>query len=245
MAEQKSALRRILPLAGIALLSAALGFAGGWAATLTGANRDATEGVIREYLLANPEILPEAIDRLQAREAAKRLGTVQEALTTPFPGAVLGNPRGKIVLVEFSDYACGYCRHSVADVEALIAANPDLKVVLREFPILSPQSADAARMALAAAEQGRFAAFHKTMFETGRPSPQAIEQAARKAGMDLERARKVMASKKVEAELQRNQAIADKLGISGTPSWVIGEQAFSGAVGRDALAKAIADARKG
>lgn len=245
MADEKPTSRRILLIAGIALLSALVGFGGGWAATLTGANRNATEGVIREYILANPEILPEAMDRLHARETATQLGAIRQSMTAPFPGAVLGNPQGKIVLVEFSDYACGYCRHSVADVDALIAANPDLKVVLREFPILSPQSVDAARMALAAAEQGRFEAFHKAMFAAGKPSPQAIEQAARKAGMDLERARKFAASKNVDAELQRNQTMAEKMGFNGTPSWVIGEQAFSGAVGRDALAEAIADAREG
>ncbi|WP_324740883.1 DsbA family protein [Tsuneonella sp. CC-YZS046] len=244
MADEKTAALRILSTAGIALLAAALGFAGGWAASFTGMNRDATEKVVRDYILDNPEILPEAIERLQARESASQLGEIRQAVLTPFPGAVLGNPAGKVVLVEFSDYACGYCRHSVADIDALIAANPDLKVVLRELPILSPQSADAARMALAAAEQGRFEAFHKAIFQIGRPSPEAIEQAAKQAGLDLERARKVAASKEVEAELQRTQAMAARMGFNGTPSWVIGDQAFSGAVGREALAKAIAAARK-
>lgn len=244
MPEEKTAALRILSTAGIALLAAALGFAGGWAASFTGMNRDATEKVVRNYILDNPEILPEAIERLQARETASQLGEIRQAVLTPFPGAVLGNPDGKVVLVEFSDYACGYCRHSVADVDALIAANPDLKVVLRELPILSPQSADAARMALAAAEQGRFEAFHKVLFEIGRPTPAAIEQAAKQAGLDLERARKVAASREVEAELQRNRALAARMGFNGTPSWVIGDQAFPGAVGREALAKAIAAARK-
>ena len=244
MSEERTAALRILSIAGIALLAAALGFAGGWAASFTGMNRNATEKVVREYILDNPEILPEAIDRLQARETASQLGEIRQAVVTPFPGAVLGNPDGKVVLVEFSDYACGYCRHSVPDIDALIVANPDLKVVLRELPILSPQSADAARMALAAAEQGRFEAFHKAMFASGRPSPQTIEQAAKQAGLDLERARKAAASREVEAELQRNRAMAAQMGFNGTPSWVIGDQAFSGAVGRKALAKAIAAARK-
>jgi protein-disulfide isomerase len=244
MAEEKTAVRRILPILGIAILSAAFGFTGGFAASFTGVNRDKTEGVVREYILANPEILPEAINRLHARETAGQIGAIRQTVTTPFPGAVLGNPKGKVVLVEFSDYACGYCRHSVADVEALIAGNPDLKVVLREFPILSPQSADAARWALAAAEQGRFAAFHKAMFAIGRPSPEAIAQAAQQADLDMDRARKVAASQEVEAELQRNQAMAERMGFNGTPSWVIGDQAFSGAVGREELAKAIASAAK-
>jgi hypothetical protein len=94
------------------------------------------------------------------------------ALETPFPGAVLGNPQGRVTLVEFTDFACTYCRGSVADVEALVAANPDLKVVVRELPIISAQSVPAARMGLAAAAQGKYRAFHKAMFSGERPSPE-------------------------------------------------------------------------
>lgn len=244
MAEEKPLSARLPALAGIATLSAALGFAGGWAAPLTGLTRSATETVVHDYILAHPEILPQAMERLQARETASRMGPIRKIVETPFPGAFLGNPQGTVVLVEFSDFACGYCRQSVADLEALIAQNKDLKVVMREFPILSQASVDAAKMALAAAEQGKFAAFHKAMFTAGRPSPQTIEQAAKQAGLDLPRARKFAASPTVEAEIGRNQAIGERMGFNGTPSWVIGDQAFSGAVGRRALADAIAAARK-
>ena len=165
-------------------------------------------------------------------------------LTEPFPGAVLGNPQGKVTLVEFTDFACTYCRASVAEVEALIAANPDLRVVVRDMPILSPQSAEAARMGLAAAEQGKYAAFHKAMFAAGRPDARTIAEAARSAGLDMERARKVIADPKTDAELAANLDYARQLGFDGTPSWVIGDQAFSGAVGRDVLQKAITEARE-
>lgn len=244
MADEKSASLRLPALAGIAILSAALGFAGGWAAPLTGLTRGATETVVRDYILDHPEILPQAMERLEARETASRMAPIRKMVETPFPGAFLGNPQGTVVLVEFSDFACGYCRQSVADVEALIAQNKDLKVVMREFPILSRESAEAAKMALAAAEQGKFAAFHKAMFAAGRPSAQTIEQAANKAGLDLARARKFAASPAVEAEIGRNLAIGERMGFNGTPSWVVGDQAFSGAVGKRALADAIAAARK-
>lgn len=244
MAEQYSASPRFLPMAGTALLAAMLGFVGGWIAPLAGATRGATEEIVREYILEHPEILPEAMERLQSREMATRLAPMRQQVKTPFPGAFLGNPDGKIVLVEFSDFACGYCRQSMADVEALIAQNSDLKVVMRELPILSPASEQAARMALAAAQQGKYAAFHKAMFNAGRPSAQTIEQAARKAGLDLGKARSAMASDQVTAEIQRNLAVADQLGLNGTPSWVVGDQAFSGAIGRAALTKAIASTRK-
>lgn len=235
----------LLAVAGGALL--VLGALAGWlfesrrsAGTV---DRAAVEEVVRNYLLENPEILPEAIERLRAKEAGKQRASVGDAVEDPFPGAVLGNPAGKIVLVEFSDYACGFCRRSVDDVKALIAANPDLKVVMRELPILSPASAEAARWALAAADQGKFAEFHHAMFAAGRPDPATIEATARAVGMDLERARRSIADPRIAAEFKRNQQFAEQLGFDGTPSWLIGDQIFSGAVGREELAKAIAATR--
>lgn len=228
----------ILPL-GMLLL----GFVGGWAAQTSGLTRTATERTVREYLLEHPEILPQAMERLHAKEQAKRLAPIRKDVKTPFPGAVLGNPKGTVTLVEFSDFACGFCRQSVDEVNALIAENPDLKVVMREFPILSEESVEAARMALAAAEQGKYEAFHQAMFEAGRPSAQTIAAAAARAGLDMARAAKFKASTGVEAELSRNIQIAEQLGFNGTPSWVVGDKAFSGAIGRDELAKAIAAAR--
>src|SRR5690606_23408943 len=148
----------------------------------------------RAYLLSNPEVLPEAMDVLQQRELVARIEPLRNDLEAPFPGAVLGNPSGSVTLVEFSDYACTYCRQSRDDVDALIAANPDLKVVIREYPILRPESLDAARMALAAAQQGKYAAFHDAMFRLGPPSAETIEAAARQAGVDLALARATIGS---------------------------------------------------
>ena len=250
-APRSRAIRRLGFLArAIALVVA--GAIGGWwwqsraagpAANLAASDRAAIEQVVREYILAHPEILPEAMENLQKRESAKQLSGVRKDIENPYPGAVLGNPAGKVTLVEFSDFACTYCRQSLADVESLIAANADLRVVIRELPILSPDSATAARWALAAADQGKFAAFHKAMFLAGRPNAQTIEAAARAAGLDLERAKRSLADPRIEAELERNIGFARQLGFNGTPSWVIGEQIFAGAIGKDALAKAIADAR--
>jgi len=198
---------------------------------------------VRNYILEHPEILPQAMERLQARENGKQVAGAGDTLTAPFPGAVLGNPNGTVTLVEFTDYACGYCRASVPEVEALIAANPDLKVVIRELPILSPASAEAARWSLAAAEQGKFEAFHKAMFAAGRPAADTIEAAATRAGLDLDRARKVIAEPRVAAEIDQNLNFARQLRIDGTPSWVVGEQLMAGAVGQKVLQDAI-DAAK-
>jgi protein-disulfide isomerase len=227
-----------------ALVLAAAG--AGWAAakifpgsSISAGDRKVMESVVRDYLLENPEVLPEAMEALQRKEDAKQLASISEEVHTPYPGAVLGNPKGKVTLVEFSDFACGYCRKSVADIEALIAQNPDLRVVIRELPILSEHSVEAARMSLAAAEQGKFAEFHRAMFAAGQPGPATIAAAARQAGLDMEKARSAAQSPRVQQELDRNLEFARQLGFSGTPSWVAGDQLIGGAVGAEELAKAL------
>lgn len=235
-----------LALSAIALLLA--GGAAGWTLASSGggaSSKAEVEGIVRAYILAHPEILPEAMENLRKKETGKQLGAVGDKLEVAFPGAVMGNPNGTMVLVEFTDFACGYCRASVPEVDALIAANPDLKVVIRELPIIAPTSADAARWGLAAAEQGKYPAFHKAMFAAGRTDAASIEGAARAAGLDLDRARKFIADPRVDAELKNNIELARQLGIDGTPSWVVGDQLLAGAVGRDELGKAIAAARSG
>jgi protein-disulfide isomerase len=222
------------------VLAVAGGFAGAAAWDFSGFGGHAT----RDYLFAHPEVLPEAINRYQAQQRQAQLAPVRDQLQTPFPGAVLGNPNGKLTLVEFSDYACTYCRQSVADVQHLIASNPDLRVVIREYPILRPESVDAARMGLAAAQQGKFAAFHDAMYALGPPNKATIEQAARQAGVDLAAADQAIAGGLYDSFLKANIALASRIGIDGTPGWVIGDRISDGAFGATALGDAIAVARR-
>lgn len=251
MTDERTAPRSRLGFAAIAILLLLVGAGAGWlwqtrgkdAASIAVADRAAVEDVVREYILSHPEILPQAMQNLQRRENAQLLKSVRGDLETPFPGAVMGNPKGAVTLVMFTDYACGYCRQSVPEVNALIAANPDLRVVVRELPIIAPASEDAARWALAAAAQGRYFAFHQAIFAAGQPNTTAIDAAARTAGLDIERARNDSADSKVDQEIARNIDFARKLGVTGTPSWIIGDQMLFGAVGRDDLGKAIAEAR--
>ena len=221
------------------ILALVAGFAGAALFAWSGLGGNGT----REYLLAHPEVLHEAAGELERREMLARIEPYRNELERPFPGAVLGNPQGAVTLVEFSDYACGYCRASLEHVQQLVARHPDLKVVVREYPILSSQSADAARMALAAAEQGRYAAFHDAMFEAGPPSPEAIAAAAKQAGLDLERAREAIAAGRYEAQLRSNMILAQQLGVTGTPSWVVGDEMLTGAVGPERIGRAVEQAR--
>lgn len=220
------------------------GVAGAAAWDLSGLGQGARDRATRAWLLDNPEMLRDMASALQTREVEARIAPLRGQLEAGYPGAVLGNPNGTVTLVEFSDYACGFCRQSVPDVAALVAAHPDLRVVVHEYPILTPESADAARMALAAADQGKFAAFHDAMFAAGRPDAATIAEAARRAGMDLAEARTAIESGKYEQHLAGNHALAEELGFSGTPSWVVGGEAFSGAVGQATLNQAILRARE-
>ncbi|MDE2562188.1 MAG: DsbA family protein [Sphingomonadales bacterium] len=214
-------------------------------AGIDGKQRAAIEELVRAYILDHPEILPQAMQALQQKQAAAAISPNRAAIETPFPGAVLGNPEGKVTLVEFTDFACPYCRASAKDVEALVAKNPDLRVVVRLLPIIGPMSEPSSRMGLAAAKQGRYAAFYKTMFDGPRPSPDSIAAAAQSSGLDLAAAKTFGASPDATLELQRNMSLAQRLQIDGTPAFVIGDQLVRGAVGEDALQSAVDAARKG
>ncbi|MCA0910093.1 DsbA family protein [Qipengyuania gaetbuli] len=224
-------MKQHLATAAIALVG---GFAGAAIWSLSGLGHSQT----RDYLVSNPGILPEMADAWQAEQSREQLAQVADEVRKPFPGAVLGNPDGTRTLVKFTDYACGYCRISVADVDRLIAENPDVRVVIREFPIF--QGSDVpARMALAAAKQGKYRAFHHAMFELGSPTAENVMLAAQQAGLDLDAAREFGASEEVTAELARNQELARSLGFTGTPSWVAGDQVIEGAIGFDRLEAAL------
>lgn len=221
----------------VALLALMFGFLGAAAWSLSGLADNRT----RAFLLDQPEILAEIAMALEDKRAANRLAGLDGEVFEAFPGAVIGNPEGSKVLVEFTDYNCPYCEASVADVVRLVEEDPKLKVVMREWPIFEG-SEGAARMALAAAMQGKYEAFHKAMFKVGPSTPEAVEIAAREAGLDLDRARQDAASDAVGLELAKNLAFARALGFSGTPAWIAGDKTIGGMVGYDALKQALDEA---
>ena len=202
-------------------------------------DRAAIEKIVREYILANPEILPEAMDNLRARETAKVVNSNRKALETPFAGAWEGAADADVTIVQFFDYNCGYCRASLPDIEKLIAADKRIRVVYRELPVLGPDSENAARISLAAAKAGKYAAFHRAVYAAGQPEPRTVERIAKGLGVDLSFASDPAAT----AEIDANLGLARPLQITGTPAWVIGDRTLSGAVGYDALKEAVAAAR--
>ncbi|MEM6908884.1 MAG: DsbA family protein [Pseudomonadota bacterium] len=217
-----------------ALMSLVFGFLGAALWSYAGLADNRT----RTFLLDNPEMLPLMAEAYQTQEASKRLAELGDEVFTPFQGTVRGNPDGSKVLVKFTDYNCGYCEASLADIARLVSEDPELKVVIRELPLFDGSEA-AARMALAAGMQGKFEDFHLAMFRLGPVSPEAIEQAAIAAGLDLERARDDAGSDAVTLELAKNYSFAETLGFTGTPSWIAGGEAVTGAVGYETLKAAL------
>lgn len=194
---------------------------------------------VRRTLVANPEIVQEAIEALQAREMANIVAPRRAALETPFHGAWAGAREPDVVLVEFFDYACGYCRASNPHVDRLLREDPKLRVVWREFPVLGPDSEAAAVASLAAARAGRYRPFFDTLFASGRPTVPAVAAARQAVGLG-----EAALDDEARGELQKNFDLARAIGAQGTPTFVVGDQVLQGAVGYEALRDAVAEARE-
>lgn len=241
-----------LTLAGLLILSGAIGagvvlgvqsLGKGTASTDIKADRAAIGAVVRDYVLENPEILPQAMQKLRARETGKAVAASRGAVFEAYAGAWEGNPEGDVTVSVWMDYACGYCRASLPEIARLVAEDPKVRIVYRELPVLSEVSRVAARWGLAAAEQGKFKAFHTALYSGGQLSETSIAMAAAAAGLDHAKARAAVASPRAEAEIAKNLEVASKLGVTGTPSWVIGDKVISGMVPYAVLKQSVAAAR--
>ena len=208
-------------------------------------NKAEIERVVRDYILTHPEIIPQAIDKLRAQHSATAYAGSKAALETPFASAWAGARDGDVTLVMFTDYARGYCRTSLPDIDRLLSEDPRLRVVWREIPILGPGSEVAAKASLAAAQQGAFRTFHQRMFAAGPPSTDKVSSVLRSINLDYGRIQRDVDSPAVMTELRKNIELAQRIDPAlATPTFVIGGQMLKGAVGYDALKQAIADARK-
>jgi protein-disulfide isomerase len=196
--------------------------------------------IVRQGMLNDPQILVDAADALRDRQYAPTLASQRGVIETPFGSSWKGAEKPEVVLVEFYDYACPYCKASNPHVDQLLREKPGLRVVYREFPILGPNSVEAARLSLAASKAGRFTQFHNALYSAGRPAPETNAVAARVANIPP----KPSEDPAIEAELKKNYQLAGQLGATGTPLFVVGDRVLSGAVGYDALKKAIEDAQK-
>jgi protein-disulfide isomerase len=220
---------------------------------LTPAQVEAVNKLIGEYLRDHPEAVGDALRKIVAQRKAeeeerRRLNIRARAKDlTQDPGApVGGNPDGDVTLVEFFDYACPYCRALAPQIHALLGEDKKLRMVFKEFPILSEASALAARAALAAEKQHKYVDFHFALMGFhGKLTEDVVTQTAKGVGLDVERLRADMNDPEIAATIDRDRKLAEALGINGTPSFVIGDTLVPGASDVSYLKDLIQKARSG
>jgi protein-disulfide isomerase len=224
--------------------------------TFTPQQRGEIGDIVREYLLHNPDVLRDAsaelerrTEQLQRENQAKALAQYWSQLVSPRGATIIGNPNGRVTMVAFFDYNCPYCRASVDDTQKLIDRNPELRVVMRELPILGPDSVEASRVALAVARQTDDAAlrgrFYTTLMKSkGLVSGDIALSTATRLGLDGAKIRKAVQDGGADSILQDNLAAAEAVGVTGTPSFIIGDQVVVGAVGVDRIQGAISEGSK-
>ena len=219
------------------------------APSLARADLDATDratlnSIIEDFIRNNPEIVRDTLIALAAREEAERKQTGLAKVRDDQGDPVMGNANGTITLYEFSDYNCGYCKRVFEPIQQLVRDNPDVRLVIKEFPILSQSSLVAAKAAIAAEMQGKFGDYHIAMMTyRGQITDAVVMRMAAQAGVDIEQLKSDMESSKTMAIIQRTREAAAALEINGTPGLVVGDTVVPGAIGLDALIKLIAQER--
>jgi protein-disulfide isomerase len=217
-----------------------------------GAEKDPFEQRVHEYLLKNPEVIMEALQILQQRQRSAQAEDLrrtiaersEEILNDP-AAPVGGNQAGDVTLVQFFDYNCPYCRRVAPTLVELEAADPDLRLVYKELPILGAGSRFAARAALASRRQGKYVPFHYALMQaTEQMTEEIVMEVARDIGLDTDQLRADMQDPGIEEAIARNLQLADALGITGTPSLVIGDRVVPGVVDLSTLRGLIAGARR-
>jgi len=239
-------------LSGLLALPARVAFADD---QISPAQKAAIEKIIKDYISKNPEIVRDALTELELREKTaemdarnKIISSMQGPLYVSFAQEVVGNPNGKITLVEFFDYNCGYCKKTLGDIAELIKGNPDLRVILKDYPILSDKSVEAATIALAVKKQftgDKFWQYHQRLLSSrgavGRDEALAL---AKDMGADMDRLNKDVGGGDIKKGLEDNDKLGQALMLNGTPSFVIGEEPIVGAIGYDAMKGKLDNVRK-
>lgn len=209
------------------------------AADMTAAQKKEVQDVVRDYLVQNPDVIIQALQNYQQKQMDEAKKTIQKTQDTSpqFADALFhqandpsaGNPNGKITVVEFFDYQCPHCIDMTPVIEGLIKNNPDVKIVFKEFPIRGPISEIASRAALAAKDQGKYFEFHKALMNPKQEplTEEAIYQAAKSVGIDVDKLKTAMKSGTVEQQVKANYKLAQQLGLLGTPALFIAKSDVS------------------
>ncbi len=222
------------------------------AAEFTDAQKNEIGALVREYLIKNPEVIREVFTELERKETAEKevaaksgiIDSKAELFNSKL-SHVAGNPDGDVTMVEFFDYNCGYCKRAFPDVLTLIESDPKLKVVIKEFPILGKNSLFASRAAIAAKKQNKYWDFHVALMNTsGSLNEARVMKVAKEIGLDTDKLRKDMDDEAVQQEIAESHRLANRMGINGTPSFIIDDRLIPGALGLEELRSQIAEVRE-
>ncbi len=240
----------------LVLIAVSIGFSVNWVSSakadqFTESQKEQIETVIRDYLMENPSLIIDSINEYRNRQQIAEREKQQEALQTkraeleksssPFAG----KEDAAVTVVEFFDYNCGYCKRALDGVARLIEENEDVKVVFKEFPILSESSDLAARWALAADKQDRYFDYHAALMEfRGPKNEQTLSSMAESLGLDVQQMKNDANSEEVREEIAQTRALASDLGISGTPAFIIGDQLSPGFVPYETMSEMVRTARR-
>lgn len=220
--------------------------------TLNDTQQDEVRKLVRDTLLKNPEIIMEAMQVLQAKQQEQQAQMQKIALEdirkNKLESAITpsgGNPKGDVTLVEFFDYQCGYCKRAFPGVMEVINSDKNIRYIFKEFAILGPESEIAARAALAAQKQGKYMDFHTAMMKVnGRLSEDKILKTAESVGLEIKKLQDDMKSNEVTEEIVSTREIAQRLNITGTPGFIIGDEIIAGAVPPETLKEVIKQQRE-
>ena len=220
--------------------------------TFTKAEKAEISNLVRQYIKRNPEIILEALEDIQKREEIQKekeqrtqLKLNEKFIERDIDDPILGNPHGKIVITEFFDYQCGYCKRMLKILLDISKNNNDVKIILKEYPILGPVSTLAAQVALAAKKQNKYAEIHAALMQLrGRLSEPAVFQIAKEVGLTTEQLREDMMDPKILKHLTRTRELGKQLMIRGTPAFIINDTISPGALTKFQLLELIADARQ-
>ena len=241
---------RILPLlAALAVLAFLAGESR--AQTPAGPDKEAVERIVRDYLLANPEIVAEALQTLRAKQEAEEQALAEaaiaenrEAIDRHPMSPVSGNAAGDVTVVEFFDYQCGYCKRALPTMVELLDKDANVRVVWKEFPILGPVSEFAARASMAAERQGKYHDFHiRLMGEEDKLSVERVMEVAGLVGLDVAQLSRDMKDRAIQDYIQETRSLAQAIGIRGTPSFVIDGALVRGVVDSARMKELVAAAR--
>ncbi len=224
-------------------------------AGMSDAQKTEVQGIIRDYLINNPDVLRDALAEMERRQKEADASARQKAVSDAAPQifnspnqAVLGNPNGKVTLVEFFDYNCGYCKKSLDDIARLVKEDSDLRLVIKDFPVLGPGSIEAAEVATALRKQfsgDKYWQYHyKLLGMKGQVGRAQAISVAKDMGANLDQLNRDLAAPETKSSIQEVMKIADGLQLTGTPSFVLGNDVVIGAVGYDELKSEIDSVKK-